>query len=424
MPNYTIGLDFGTTNTKACISISHDDPNNLVHQFMRWKNEDEPYLFPSRVFLMDDDTLHYGKPAGKFKKEYGLFKMAVAEDQEFRTTTNLGQNRLYDIEQYDSFTPELLSIFFLTNALLEVKEKFKPEPQQISFVGRLGKLLGRTPTPAKESIVTYAVNLGIPTELSNSGIPANVERRRKFETILAFAHELTIEYPTQSDFSTANHKDLVKRVQKIQERYNNQLIVDKLKECQIKVIPESFAGLYSLIQAGQLGEGGCYATVDVGGGSSDVSFFHYDPGNALNPFNYYAAQSFMAGTSLFYTLLGKKNKIEFGSVKDSERLVRVGNEVGFTINCQNYIDSFRAFFDITAPDAPNYALKVNLRDRIKDLFDEKVTTHPTFQPPSLRATHEQRFGGGVCIKFGGGSFLPWPKDLEKITINLGRLLFV
>ena len=164
MPNFTIGLDFGTTNTKAC--IRHDDHN--VHQFMRWKNEEDPYLFPSRVFLMKDDTLQYGKHTGDPEKEYGLFKMAVAEDQEFRTTTGFGENQLYDIEQYAPFTPELLSIFFLTNALLEVKEKFKPKPQQISFVGRFGKLLGRTPTPAKEPIVTYAVNLGIPTELSNN----------------------------------------------------------------------------------------------------------------------------------------------------------------------------------------------------------------------------------------------------------------
>ncbi len=54
----TVGLDFGTHQTKICIENS-DDPNHVTYEFYEW----EPGMFalPSIIQINNDHTVSYGK---------------------------------------------------------------------------------------------------------------------------------------------------------------------------------------------------------------------------------------------------------------------------------------------------------------------------------------------------------------------------
>lgn len=54
----TIGLDFGTHQTKVCIENS-DDPNHKTYEFFDWGNHD--FVLPSVIQINKDKTISYGK---------------------------------------------------------------------------------------------------------------------------------------------------------------------------------------------------------------------------------------------------------------------------------------------------------------------------------------------------------------------------
>lgn len=53
----TVGLDFGTHQTKICIENS-DDPHRVTYEFWKWA--DGGYAFPSVIQINKDHTLSYG----------------------------------------------------------------------------------------------------------------------------------------------------------------------------------------------------------------------------------------------------------------------------------------------------------------------------------------------------------------------------
>ena len=53
----TVGLDFGTHQTKVCIENS-DDPNRKTYEFMDWGSHN--YVLPSTIQINKDRTLCYG----------------------------------------------------------------------------------------------------------------------------------------------------------------------------------------------------------------------------------------------------------------------------------------------------------------------------------------------------------------------------
>ena len=53
----TVGLDFGTHQTKICIENS-DSPLHKTYEFYEW--EEGVYAFPSIIQINKDHTLRYG----------------------------------------------------------------------------------------------------------------------------------------------------------------------------------------------------------------------------------------------------------------------------------------------------------------------------------------------------------------------------
>jgi len=72
-----IGLDFGTSYTKACLYFLDKDQRHVVRWNTSWGSE-KGYFLPSRLWLDSDNVLHMVMPSAKQSREIRYIKMAVA----------------------------------------------------------------------------------------------------------------------------------------------------------------------------------------------------------------------------------------------------------------------------------------------------------------------------------------------------------
>ncbi|MCX7027237.1 MAG: hypothetical protein NT061_07120 [Spirochaetes bacterium] len=76
-PEIHIGLDFGTSYTKACWYYLDKAQRRLVTWNESWNGESS-YFLPSRLWLDSENVLHIAVPQEKQPREIRYFKMAVA----------------------------------------------------------------------------------------------------------------------------------------------------------------------------------------------------------------------------------------------------------------------------------------------------------------------------------------------------------
>ncbi len=72
-----IGLDFGTSFTKACLYFLDKGQRHIVLWDESW-NSERNYFLPSRLWLDSENILHMAMPQKKPAREIRYFKMAVA----------------------------------------------------------------------------------------------------------------------------------------------------------------------------------------------------------------------------------------------------------------------------------------------------------------------------------------------------------
>ncbi len=293
MKQFHIGLDFGTYQSKACIY----DLENDIHEFFLFLNG--TFFLPSRVFKKTDGKFEYGDASGAaVSEEYCYFKIAAAEDEEFHTETETyGSNctgNFYEFNEFKNYTPEFLSVAYITYMLFTIKEKYhQPFQRQVEMGALLSKIFQRQ---TKEEEVRFTVQLGIPTEWSQE---KNLRRKRKFENILMLSEMLQKKYKDKVTFLSVSTEQLITDVQHIYQSYNfsgKESFEAHLNELGISVYPETAAGLTFIIKTKQLLPG-YYAIMDIGGGSTDISFFRIQEGGYIH---YLASESYMMAANNVY----------------------------------------------------------------------------------------------------------------------------
>jgi len=189
MKQYHIGLDFGTYQSKACIY----DIENDNHEFFLFPNN--TFFLPSVIVKNEDNKFEYGNIDGEMVIEkYSYFKIASAEDVEFHTET-YGKNKsdfnFYNFNEFNNYTPEFLSVIYLTNLLFIIKEHyFQLSQKKVKAGGLLSRLFNKQ-NELEE--FKFTIQLGIPTEWSQE---KNLRRKRKFENILMLSEILQKRYIT------------------------------------------------------------------------------------------------------------------------------------------------------------------------------------------------------------------------------------
>lgn len=219
----TIGLDFGTHQTKVCIEDKNGTETHYkFHKFM--DNEGNMhYTLPSIICITPDNKLKYGyvdvNTKGSFKR---YFKQAVFKD------VNSPNMQLWEAACY--------SIWYLAFILFDLEKKYGNE---------------------------FTVQMGAPTDSSHID-----DRKAIAVSILASAYKL-VEDVFQNDkqaFLDTDYNKLLELTEIV--RYS-----DKVKKIYgILVFPESYACLMPIIGRGKIAHG-MNLIVDIGGGTTDISFF-------------------------------------------------------------------------------------------------------------------------------------------------------
>jgi hypothetical protein len=295
MTSYHIGLDFGTYQTKACVF----DLKNNTHEFFYFASS-KSYFHLSRVGKKSDGTFEYGSlKSGSSKKNYFYFKIAAAEDSEFIRETLYDKNdssiKLSTADEFKEYSPELLSTLYITFIIFTIKEAYqKKAPKQYVPGALLKNSLGNTAKNKTE--LKFTIQMGIPTEWSQI---KNLKRKKKFEKILMTSQFLQQKHKKLSFFLktpiktlVSDFNDLKKSIISISEEEHEK----QLNSLGISVYPETAAGLAFITKTKQLLPG-YYTIMDIGGGSTDISFFNL---NAERNIRYLASESYLVASNNVY----------------------------------------------------------------------------------------------------------------------------
>lgn len=306
-----IGLDFGTHQTKICVRRTPDEgrgePNYEFFKFTDLQGNNQ-YFLPSVIQINDDDTLSYGYVnSSRMKAEPDEpIKQTVLLEEEFDVAEKAGQ--LYDKYATAKSKPEDMYVLseMLKIRLQKVKARNARKTEeaekeyykllhdykdaknvfryfkQATFIGgewnRVTTISNRTLCTWYLAYVIFLLEEKFGTDFSiNMGVPADEEsfeaKKRLAVEILATAYHL-VEEVYKSDltlFLNEKYEDLLAKTE-------NQRFSDELKdEYVINIFPEAYASLTALTSRGKLPTG-MSLTADIGGGTTDISFFTIEDG--------------------------------------------------------------------------------------------------------------------------------------------------
>ena len=304
MDEIRVGLDFGTHQTKICVSRISDEGHGVPeYEFFRFADQKgvEQYFIPSVVQINKDNTLSYGyvnpmdekdrKPMprlevvkltdidniedkaeelyleyssgeddeeeGKTVLEEMLRKKCEIDKSTYKERTEKAQTK-YD-EEISAYNREKnLFRYFKQATFAEYpwECKIKPEILCIWYIAYILFLL------EDKYPEGFAINMGVPTD------DKDYSQKQKLATriLLTAYHLVEEEYQDLRAFLKENVSVLIAKTVLLpfseeEKEYN-----------RINIFPEAYASLIGLTSKGKLSEG-MSINADIGGGTTDISFF-------------------------------------------------------------------------------------------------------------------------------------------------------
>ena len=311
MDSVKIGLDFGTHQTKICIQRrpdeGHGEPYYEFFQFTDLLGEKQ-YFLPSVVQINEDDTLSYGY-VNEQRRKHNVERPTeehIDLEEEFDIADEA--ERLYDKYANASNSPEDMHILGEALAIhlskirkkniikkTEADNRYQKKLQEYKEARNIFRYFKQATfsnsgwhrtSPISNRILcvwylTYIIFLlekKFGSDFSiNMGIPADEasykSKKRLAVEILASAYYL-VEDVYQNDIDKfLNEKVDALLAKTVQRPYSDEL----KEEYWINVFPEAYAGLIALTSRRKLPTG-MSITADIGGGTTDISFFTIEDG--------------------------------------------------------------------------------------------------------------------------------------------------
>jgi len=403
--SHHIGLDFGTSRTKVCVqSISG---NIADHVFLGFDSPDSGTCFflPSCVSISSDGAVTYGFDAEQASgSTYRYFKMAAAgSNNSFlaSATENLTHQKLFDK------SPAFLCVIYLTYVLLWTKSQIQAEQKKAE--GGLSGFLRRFPKQETPD-AKFSVQMGIPTPFSTEE-----GQRRPFHEILLVSHHLSERAGSITNYREWGIRKLEEEVRDIcaQLRPMSQArsLDSPLQEASLSTLPESAAGLAALIQNDQLPTGH-YAAMDIGAGSTDVSFFFVDKQSDTLAY-YIASDSLHVAANTVYQEYAGVDRLQyekmypehFRKLRNAEREIRMLLRVGPQEALQN--SEYRKAICAVTHDLYTRMLKV-FSGSVYKYFD---------RGDGMKNKAMEEFENQPCLVFGGGARLPVPRRNQPVVFS-------
>ena len=238
-----IGFDFGTSSTKICY---YDVLNETHHFFVFDKrlNDQSRYCKPCIIRFSENKLFFNGLPFGK---KFNLFKV----DMHCKTYVPDSIDLNVSIKGY-----QLVALF--TANILKI------------IIPYLNK---------KYDYPKITLQFGVPVDhLSNTKLPDS-EKEKMFR--LAFGIGILLSETKINDFEGMNSSDIITLLNDSENKYLDLGNRDDL----FSIYPETIAGVGSLLSNNTLERRFRYSIVDIGAGTTDISFFHYgdisEPGGKI-----------------------------------------------------------------------------------------------------------------------------------------------
>lgn len=255
----TVGFDFGTHQTKICIEkIDGVEHSYEFFQFTDPENK-KHYTLPSIIWTDHNGLLHYGyMPQNKIEERpitekeqhknlfswfKSIFKKETISEKEKKGEIPKKIIRYFKQATFTNFTYEFeeneyiyYSIWYIAYILFDLEEIYNKE---------------------------FAIQMGIPTDSTN------FETKKKLAVrILLSAYELVENvFENNKQLFLSTNIDQLKTLTNIIE-YDEK----KKLEFGILIFPEAYAGLLPLTYSNLIANG-MSLLIDIGGGTTDISFF-------------------------------------------------------------------------------------------------------------------------------------------------------
>ena len=227
----TVGLDFGTHQTKVC--VEHKEGNELRYEFCKFTdNNGKPqYTIPSLICIDEQGFLSYGYEAvSKLNSSDNrdatntvvkYFKQAVFTNQDISLTFNEAM---------------ILSIWYLAYLLFDLQERYGKD---------------------------FTTQIGVPAD------GQTMKQKRELATCLLLSAFRLVELEFNNDKSAFLNTCIsdLRKITKI-----DPFSEDKKSYYGILVFPEAYACLLPLVKNRKI-DTGMSLMVDIGGGTTDISFF-------------------------------------------------------------------------------------------------------------------------------------------------------
>ena len=305
-----VGLDFGTHQTKICVQrIPDEGHGEPVYEFFTFKDLEgkEQYVLPSLVQVNDDDTLSYGFVNAKREKDFcDRPKLVRIENHDPQLDIEEYADALYDKYATTDNTSDdicyLIKMLTIRDKKLHVenenrkkaaREEYEMKLKDYDSNCNLYRYFKQATFARREwnkiidsltlsiwylAYVIFLLEEKYGTSFSiNMGIPADdklyTEKKRLAVEILLTAYNLVEEV-----YNNDMNSFLSETVEELKKKTKYIWYSDEKKyEYNINIFPEAYASLISLTSKGKLAAG-MSLTADIGGGTTDISFFTISDG--------------------------------------------------------------------------------------------------------------------------------------------------
>lgn len=278
MPQITVGLDFGTHQTKVCVEQKEGAEQSYEFFMFKDNRNRKQFTLPSVLCIDEEDHIHYGyilkKQKGRLVKN---FKQATFTDKNDKMSKT---NAIY------------FSIWYIAYILFDLEKIYGQE---------------------------FAIQMGVPTDGEHLQ-----EKQQLAVRILLSAYRLVEEVfeHDKEKFLAVTMQELCSKTEIVPYDKEQKLMY------AILVFPEAYACLMPLVKSKKI-DSGMSLMMDIGGGTTDISFFtiHY-PEDAKDPQRPLIYDFHSLNKGLNY-LTDADNSI--GSRVDSN--VKDANEISGVRNC-------------------------------------------------------------------------------------------
>lgn len=259
MARITVGLDFGTHQTKLCIE-DKADVNNPIYSFFPFEDLEgkKNIILPSIIQINKDNTLSYGF-VDKEKCKYGkkFFIGCTVKEMEIAYQNELKE--WYKWQNSSQTNHRLIYRYFKQSTFSDYKWNCYQSSTYLS-VWYLSYIIFHLEAKYGQD---FAIQMGIPTGSDNFE-----QKKQKSVSLLLTAYHL-VEEVFQCDIQ----KFLATPIHELESLttfvpYSSE----KKFEFGLLVFPEAYAGLKSLTSQKKI-ESGMSLMVDIGGGTTDITFF-------------------------------------------------------------------------------------------------------------------------------------------------------